>query len=238
MEQRWCSPGSVGGDLVIAQRPTIAGAVYIYNYRSFRGSRKAKMQTTHLIRLLILVALSGWPMRITSARLVHEQMPKDPCWFMALKNGSFTSEMLEKRNNREMYGYPTEIPLTEAIRIFNEETQCKALYKDYPPLTEEELIAAIVAGADYGKQGKIWLAQRDALWKIAARKVMPKGALLVVDSGGRVQESPLRPRGTIQSKGITITLFLGLETSAHGHIARPEQTLIVRKTYSKIEIVK
>ena len=176
----------------------------------------------------------------TSASLVHEQeqKPKDPCWFMSLKNGSFTSEMLEKRNNREMYGYPTEIPLSEAIRIFNEETQCKALYKDYPHLTEDELLAAIVAGADYGKQGETWVAQRDALWKIAARKVMPKGALLVVDSGGRVQESPLRPNGTIQAKGITITLFIGLETNEHGHIARPEQTLIIRKTYSKFEIVR
>jgi len=194
--------------------------------------------------LLILIALFSaffaWPMISTSADLVHEQeqKPKDPCWFMSLKNGSFTSEMLEKRNNRELYGYPTEIPLSEAIRIFNEETQCKALYKDYPPLTEDELLAAIVAGADYGKQGETWVAQRDALWKIAARKVMPKGALLVVDSGGRVQESPLRPNGTIQAKGITITLFIGLETNEHGHIARPEQTLIIRKTYSKFEIVR
>ena len=67
---------------------------------------------------------------------------------------------------------------------------------------------------------------------------MPKGALLVVDSGGRVQESPLRPFGTIQAKGITITLFLGLEKSEHGHVARPEQTLLVRKTYSKIENIR
>ena len=239
MEERRCSPGSVSGDLVIAQRHTIAGAVDICNDRSFPDSPTPKMQT-HLINLFILAALSVRPMMTASASLVHEQeqKPKDPCWFMALKNGSFTSEMLEKRTNRETYGYPTEIPLSEAIRIFNEETQCKALYKDYPPLTEDELIAAIVAGADYGKQGKIWLAQRDALWKIAARKVMPKGALLVVESGGRVQESPLRPFGTIQAKGMTITLFLGLEKSEHGHVAKPEQTLIVRKTFSRVEIVK
>ena len=168
----------------------------------------------------------------------QSKTPKDPCWFMSLKDESIPSEMIEKRQNRETYGYPTEIPLAEAIRIFNEETQCKAAYKGYPPLTEEELIAAIVAGADYGKQGAVWLAQRDALWKIASRKVMPKGSLLVVESGGRVQESPLRPEGTIQANGIRITLLLGLEKSEHGHVAKPEQTLIVRKVYSNVEIVR
>lgn len=67
---------------------------------------------------------------------------------------------------------------------------------------------------------------------------MPKGSLLVVESGGRVQESPLRPEGTIVAKGIRITLLLQLERNEHGHIARPDQTLIVRKTYSKVETVK
>lgn len=198
------------------------------------------MQRTKLVSVFVLVVFSIWPIMARSASVVHEreQETKDPCWFMALKDGSFTSAMLEERNNRELYGYPTEIPLSEAIRIFNEETQCKALYKEYPPLTEDELIAAIVAGADYGKQGETWLAQRDALWKISARRVMPKGALLVVESGGRVQGSPLRPNGTIQPKGIRITLFLGLENNKHGHIAWPVQSLIIRKTYSKIEIVR
>jgi hypothetical protein len=195
--------------------------------------------TTLLVYKTILAALLAWPM-MTSASSVHKQVqkPKDPCWFMSLKDQSIPFEMIEKRQNREMYGYPAEIPISEAIRIFNEETQCKAPFKDYPPLTEDELIAAIVAGADYGKQGQIWLAQQDALWRIATQKVMPKGALLVVESGGRIPESRLRPEGTIQAKGIRITLLLGLEMSEHGHIARPEQTLIVRKTYSKVEIVR
>lgn len=187
----------------------------------------------------ILAVVATWAM---SASPVYGQAqskkPKDPCWFMSLKDESISSDMIEKRQNREMYGYPTEIPISEAIRIFNEETQCKEPFKDYAPLTEDELIAAIVAGADYGKQGEIWVAQRDALWKIASQKVMPKGSLLVVESGGRVQESPLRPNGTIQAKGIRITLFLGLEKSEHGHVARPEQTLLVRKTYSKIETIR
>ena len=199
------------------------------------------MKKLFLLAFVCLCMPLVWPM-ITSASLVHEQgqskKPKDPCWFMSLKDETIPYEMIEQRQNRETYGYPTEMPISEAIRIFNEETRCKAPYKSYPPLTEDELIAAIVAGADYGKQGDIWLAQRDALWKIASKRVMPKGALLVVDSGGRVLESQLRPNGTIQAKGMTITLFLGLETNDHGHVARPEQTLIVRKTFSKVEIVR
>ncbi len=148
--------------------------------------------------------------------------------------------MIEKRQNQTIYGYATEIPLSEAIRMFNEEKQCMSLYAEYPPLTEEELIAAIVAGADYGKQGEIWLAQKDALWKIASQKMMPKGALLVVESGGRVQESPLRPFGTIAAKGIRITLLLGLNENIDGmkSVRKPEQTLVIRKTYSKVETIK
>jgi hypothetical protein len=191
---------------------------------------------------VILAALSTFSQVIGSEPLVSQQLqtktPKDSCWFMSLKDPSIPYEMIVDRQNREMYGYPSEIPLSKAISIFNEETRCKALFKEYPPLTEDELIAAIVAGADYGKQGEVWVAQRDALWKIASQRVMPKGALLVVESGGRVQESPLRPEGTIEAKGIRITLFLGLEKSEHGHTAKPEQVLVIRKTYSKVEIVR
>ena len=50
------------------------------------------------------------------------------------------------------------------------------------------------------------------------------------------QESPLRPEGTIEARGIRITLFLGLEKSEHGHSTRPEQILVVRKSYSKVVI--
>ena len=59
-----------------------------------------------------------------------------------------------------MYGYPTEIPMSRAISIFNEETRCKTPYKDYPPLTEDELIAAIVAGPDWEAGGGLAGATR------------------------------------------------------------------------------
>lgn len=176
---------------------------------------------------------------LTGKEEVQDNKPKDPCWFMSLKDETISSDLIDKRQAREDHGYPAETPLSEAIRTFNEETKCKALYAGYPPLTEDELIAAIAAGPDYGKQGPVWLAQKDALWRIASERMMPKGSLLVVESGGRVQASPLRPEGTIQATGIRITLLLDLDKASDPMIPRkPEQTLVIRKSYSKIEIVK
>jgi len=61
----------------------------------------------------------------TSAQVVSRQKEtkpvKDPCWFMTLKDKSITYEEIKKRQDKEMYGYPTETPLSEAIITFNEE---------------------------------------------------------------------------------------------------------------------
>lgn len=153
----------------------------------------------------------------------------DPATFLAL----------EKKANREMFGYPTEISLNEAVKIFNDELKCSPLYRSYPPLTEDEVIASIVAGADYGKQGEIWLAQKNELWRIASLKMMPKGSLLTPETGSRVVGSSLEPNGTIVAKGLKITVILGID-SVDGlkKIPSPEQTLIIRKSFSGIEKVK
>jgi hypothetical protein len=108
-----------------------------------------------------------------------------------------------------------------------------------PPLTEDELIASIVAGADSGKlQGDPLYAQQAALWSIATRRMLPRGSLLLAWSGSRVQESPLSPNDTIRAAGITIALRLGLENSDYGDIPKPEQEFIIRRTYFKVEKVK
>ena len=190
-----------------------------------------------------LAIWSGWPKVrtpvVTVSRQEQSKPGKDPCWFMTLRDKSIPYEEIEKRQDREMLGYPGEIPLGEAIRIFNEEKQCSGLLAPYPALAEDEVIAAIVSGPDPGKQGAIWLAQKDALWEIASKKVMPKGSLFVAEAGYQAQESPLRPWGTVASEGIRISLLLGLDKDhEHGRLLKPEQALVIRKTYSKVKIVQ
>ena len=171
----------------------------------------------------------------------QSSVSRDPCWFMKLNNKSFSYDELKIRDDREMYGYPRDVPLSEAIKIFNEEKQCQPLIADYPILTEEELIASIVAGpgyGGYGMWGEVWKIQKDTLWEIATKKVMPKGSLLVCTTGSDVQESPLRPHGTIKSRGIAIAIFLSLENHKHGERLKPEQIFQIRRTYFKVDTIK
>ena len=149
-----------------------------------------------LVLLVSIIALVAWllpaPQTISAKAdppaAIEPRQPgqidqaTDLCRFMKLYDRPFKE--IEERFNWEMYGYPAELPLSEAIGLFNREKQCSPLYAEHPLLTEEELIAAIVAGPDAGKQGAIWLAQKDALWKIASQKMMPKGARLVASTGG------------------------------------------------------
>lgn len=97
--------------------------------------KKVNRSSNLFVFTAILPVLAAWPIVTSSASQVRGpgqiKMPKDPCWFMSLKYESISFDMIEKRQNREMYGYPTEIPIREAIRIFNEETQCKAPYKGF-----------------------------------------------------------------------------------------------------------
>jgi len=66
-------------------------------------------------------------------------------WVPVLLVESFQEE-IKKRQDQVEYGYSTESPLKEAVRIFNEEKQCSVVLAPYPPLTEDEVIAAIVGG--------------------------------------------------------------------------------------------
>jgi hypothetical protein len=168
----------------------------------------------------------------------QRDLPRNPCWFIDLKDKSIPYEVIMKRQDRKMRGYSEDIPLSEAIRIFNEEKQCVDALASYPPLTEDELIAAIVAGPDNILTGDALRFQKDILWKIATRKIMPKGSLLVANTGSRVQESPLRPEGTIQAVGITISLHLGLENHEYGQRLKPEQRFVIRRTYFKVETIR
>ena len=86
------------------------------------------------------------------------------------------------------------------MKIFNEEESCDTRLAEYPALTEDEVIAATVAGPGYGPWGEVWHAQKDTLWKIAKDRVLPKGSLLVATSAPNVQESPSDPAEILRVK--------------------------------------
>jgi hypothetical protein len=205
-----------------------------------------------IVVLTLLVTSAAWMFRarlgkpgnaksqntVKKKEAVQRQSPRDPCWFKSLnlEDESITYLDIKERDDRELHGYPKEIPLSEAIRIFNEEKDCYDWMAPYPPLTEDELIAAIVAGPGCVIPEESLRIQKDALWKIATRRMMPKGSLLVWWTGSLVQESPLRPYGTIKAEGLSIAIHLGLENWEPGTMFKPEQVFVIRNTYYKVVI--
>ncbi|NOT61210.1 MAG: hypothetical protein HOP19_13405 [Acidobacteria bacterium] len=187
------------------------------------------------------LAISG-KVSLQSKINMDNQLPKksnvSPCWFTTLEDKTIPYEMIAQREAQNRYGYQAEIPLNEAIRKFNEEKGCNQQLSSYLPLTEDEVIAAIVAGPGYGAWGETWRLQKDTLWKIATKKIMPKGSLMVATSGPNVQESPMRPDGTVKAKGISIAILLGLDTNENGVGIKQEQVFEIRRTYFAVETLK
>jgi len=115
------------------------------------------------------------------------------------------------------------------------------LQRGYPQLTEDEVVAAIVAGVNDNKRGTSFIEQRDELWRVATHHVMAKGSVIRATNGGRVQGSPLSPNGTIQAKGIEILLVLGLDKNGRADFpssSNAEDILTIRKTFFGFETVK
>lgn len=207
-----------------------------------------------LLYLLILVTIGlgsiiGWGQIRAHRKLAQQRdtamnskatniLQRDPCWFMTLKDPTITADMIQKRQEQQIRGYPEEITLVEAIRVFNQEKQCNPTLAPYPLLTEEEVISAIVAGPGYGTWGEPWIAQQTALLKIVKDKKMPKGSLLVASGGPNISGSLLRPDGSIKARGIDIAMFIGLERHELGQELKREQIFEIRRTYFSVETVK
>ncbi|GEM_PF-5690963 len=145
--------------------------------------------------------------------------------------GAITSE----KANQEIFGYPSEISLSDAIKNFNELQKCYPYAANFPPLTEDEVIASIVSGPDYGREGSMWLLQKDILQNIVIQKKVPKGALLVGEGGGCEHNSAIG-KGEICAKGQRIYLFIGLDKSPRASESlKLEQIFLIRKTLFKVE---
>lgn len=180
--------------------------------------------------------------------VLDEPVASDPCWFNTKAGMESADKGIQGRDpqtlraiyDRRLYGFAEDTPLREALRLFNlEEIQCVSYFKDYPPLTEDELIAAILVGVNQNERGTTFPKEREALWQIASRRMLPKGSRLGAWNAGNIQGSPLSPYKTINAKGIEIYLLLGADKDGRTGVApptKPEEYLIVRKTFSGIEI--
>lgn len=165
---------------------------------------------------------------------------QEPCRFDTREGSESANQIsVKQRQDRKIYGYEAEIPLSEAVNIFNEELKCSPLYKMFPPLSEEEVIGAIVGGADFGGQNDTRVAQSETLWKVAVERKLPKSSLLSFSGKSRTIDSPLSPNGIIDSNGIRITLILGIDDKNGLHeTLNSDQIFIIRKSFSGFEEVK
>lgn len=128
---------------------------------------------------------------------------------------------------RETYGYPHDMPLADALSLFNAELRCNPTWAKLPPLTENEVLANAVAGHDYTEA---WSVEKDrALQQVVSGKMMPKGSLFKAESGG-CGNSPQAPKRTC-ADGLKIYLFLGLDKNPRAsEQLKPEQIVLIRKT--------
>jgi hypothetical protein len=167
----------------------------------------------------------------------------DPCWFrrpgaLIAANDEMKSQRFE-RQELEMYGYKVDTPLKEAVKIFNEEMMCNPTEREYPRLTEEEVIAAIVEGVNDNGRREDFQAERDAFWAIAVKRILPKGAIIKTDGGAKMSGSPLAPNGFVQTKGIEIYIQLKADKNGRDElppIPEPQEILTIRKTFFDFKI--
>jgi hypothetical protein len=161
--------------------------------------------------------------------------PNDPCGFrIDVKKPVANTHFLEKQR-RETFGYQQELSLTQAVQIFNDDLQCYPQQAIFPRLTEGEVVAAIVAGSDYGTK-QSWELQKSTLSKIVLEKKMPKGSLLISTGGGRAIDYPLGSDKAfaVEAKGQRIYIFLGLDTRPNNgdEVMKPDQFFLIRKSIS------
>jgi hypothetical protein len=152
----------------------------------------------------------------------------------AINQSRELSAAFNQRTRREIYGYPAETSLAEALRDFNSEEKCVEFRGTLAPLTEAEVVAAIVAGPTYGRE-EVWQSQKKSLWNIALRKKLPRGSLFTAESGACAYDSPL-DKGTLCVKGQRIYLFLNLDQyPRESNPLNADQIVLIRENYFRVE---
>ncbi|MER3478870.1 MAG: hypothetical protein C4287_23405 [Leptolyngbya sp. ERB_1_2] len=153
-----------------------------------------------------------------------------PCWFLSAKGfDSVSEDTIKARQDREMYGYPSDTRIGDALAVFNEEQRC--LPGAHSDLTENEILAALGTSEDYGNEDLS--AIREAkIMGILTRRVLPKGSLLVGEQTGKLIEIGDGFRRSDDVKTIDrIYLFFDLDKKGRIEGVDRSQIVLIRKMY-------
>jgi hypothetical protein len=149
-------------------------------------------------------------------------------------------EAYEKYQNIIQYGYPTDVPLSQAVKEFND---C-ATSKEESPLTENEVIAAIIGGAEIPETWSDPKAIQSDFEKILYKRLFPKGARFEISRTTEISlndEDSRELRAAFNAPKITlkrwvITLYRGLDKKPiEGTPLAPGQAFVIRKRYYGVE---
>jgi hypothetical protein len=154
----------------------------------------------------------------------------DPCWFKSPEGFSRVDHrVIEERQEREEFGYPDRIPLSQAIEVLNKEQACiQNLEEGAKVLNEDEFLAALAAPPDYSTEArhKEW---QPVLLEVLRTRTLPKGALLVGEGKGTFQSPIEEITGKeISLEGQRIYLFLGLDRQPRSNMT-DNQVFLVKK---------
>jgi hypothetical protein len=214
----------------------------------FRRIRKSSITEFVLLVAFIcaasLMALSlAQPTKDRSpkAESQRKSMPsKNPCWFLEPDKIKSKEDKVayKKYRDRQMYGYPEDISLKEAIRIFNKETYCSGPDPKRPPLTEDEVVAGAIDEMVKGgtepvaRSYKVTSPERKAaLERIWKDRVMPKGSLLDADGYYSRYDENKPDEGIIEVNCWKVYLYIGLDKNPREDgFLRPDQICLIRKT--------
>lgn len=153
----------------------------------------------------------------------------DNCWFRDAKGFDKVSKaVIEKRQAREIYGYPEEISIAEALKIYNQEQSCSPDFRS--ELTEDEILSSLAIPIDYGREDS-WKLQREVFRKVLLTRTLPKGSLLVNEGAG-IYRSPVGGESDeISIKGERIYLFLGLDRNPReANLLTQDQIVLIKKS--------
>lgn len=127
-------------------------------------------------------------------------------------------------------GYPKEISVTDAVAVFRKAVECSEEAKSQPPLTVDELIAAI---RDWDCTKEKDAANKKVCadaWKITETGKMPKGAFIDYNDGLGGEEYPRGKKG-YQVKTYEIYLYLWLDKYRRDMRDEPLYSHLIRLTY-------